>query len=1772
MTQFLVEPITFEEAGQRRRLPLPTGQPRPPGPPAAATWEEAIGRETISSGDAWNRIAAANAELIARSDDDWDQLDEQSRLARINDERAKSGLGALEAVAGEEGFVERLDEQFATGRGLLRKVPVVGVGAEALDLGKVYAASQRMDRGEATAGDLTVLADYFEEQVSAARGRTVAGGAVDILSQTIPFMGEFLISGGIAPFIKAGARKAATKTLERTATRSLARSVGRAVTRAAEGEIARGGVRGGGAWLARQAGRTGVEAAARVPVIWAIRAPADVERRLIAGDDFLPALSKTLADQAIEIYSELSGQTLAVIGGRAVGVVGVGLKRTPLRVPIERLAAARSSVVKWMMQRGIGAERAAEYLRRVGYHGVLAEMGEERLGEIMRGLTPGLEAEAPDLKQLAQEALAFSVPGLARTAVGALVPPRRYQPEQLRGLARFYVAGASDNPVALARLHDLASTPEPSRRQIEELGLPIGHRVDRAVLAEAVRAELEEPTPATVAEEVLSDQAARPELAEAREETAARLMAVRAAPVPAVEAPSEPRAGAAPAEPARLAELPLAEEAKEPPEERLTSWPIIRAMDQDFDVAIRIGHMQSQAAGAAGGIYKTHPQVVRQKGKFGGDLGIASHEVAHHIDETNDVTGKAGRQAMPPAALTELRDLDYDKEREEPRPEEGFAEFMRFHWMEGNTAEKAPAFHRWFFDEWLPEHPELQAKVEKTKAAFEAYKAKTYEQRVREGRSKTGKPARPLDQPYLTHLRHKLAWAVRRVYAAMKSEEHFLAMFSAESRRRAKKFGYKLPPGESAYELFVAFSRWAPVAANDAIDGGVFFLSDPAAERKGPSLVEVFAMIEAGRHEDFIDFCWARHAREAWKKGQNPGMSPEEAEHVHTKHFNPVWEEAAQKWTDFNNSLIRMLADSGVLNTEEADRIINAYDTYLPLLRVREGRVGPAAGGRRLADVGPTVHRRAREGSGYQILDPLQSTIERTIRFYERAASQEVINKVIETAETIPGLGRWVEALPADTRPTIFAVREVVDQLAKAGLISETEVADLDDALKADRLLEAGDIDRERLQRLSERFGDDKSDADTEDAALAENVTDAARQVLETRMTIWRPNYNYRGVEPIARVLRAGKPRMYQFDPDMYRFVTGMEAEQSRWILEAAFGKFTHLLKLGATRLNPSFAARNLFRDQLTFLIQAKAARGAQKAMLPPEMMAAYVYTAIQKKRGKEGDPIVRLWEQMGGPLAPILGVERSRKRIRTKVREIMGDSALRKTWNVVNPLNLVEGLVGVSEVTPRLAEFKAVLEKHGYGRDALRRGKRPPRPVVIEAINAAHDVTVNFKRMGYIGRHINQYIPFFNAAMEGADKFARTWRDQPVRTFAWSLALAGGTAAYWMMRKDCDDYKEQPDWLKYGFWTITDENCKPIARLPRPFEWGWLISAGTEALLNAINDRAPEEMGRYTRQMAQSLIPGLDQLPAGGISIVTPVLETWLNRDFFRDQPIVSPYVQERREPRDWASPYNSLLMRKIGDYLNWSPAKMEHFVNGLTGGLYRNIVVPTERLLTGGEFAEGDLPVIGGFQLRKDYTESVDEFYDARTELRRKRGSAQQRGDVPPELEARYKRFEEASGLISDLRDQIRDVRNRDERFAYEKYIIGLAREVLDKEPLERYPSLLSATGAPPAADAIRREYLTRKLLQLSAPKPRLPSKPLRRKDESSRAYMARLTRYREAIAQRGEKTGAHGSRVDEAVDLVRRADLDFADAVKLLRAKGYSDKTYSARLKALRQRWPR
>ncbi len=1035
--------------------------------------------------------------------------------------------------------------------------------------------------------------------------------------------------------------------------------------------------------------------------------------------------------------------------------------------------------------------------------------------------------------------------------------------------------------------------------------------------------------------------------------------------------------------------------------ERIGARDVIEGIERLTRIPIRAGRLRGKNLR---GRYKVIWQNARMKGAESASVDVALHETAHGIDAATDVRTSASLEAK-----AELRQLDYKPEKK--RPMEGFAEYVRGYLSEDIDVEaEAPMFHRHFLA-WLAENPKWEKAIGGSKALVDRFRAAGALGRVKAQISRTGKKEAV---PWKEQLPH---W-INQTYEKMKEQGWYGYLFEKDLRSR----GYMPKKGASFMDKYKAFTQGGAVLANTALESGVFTLGrDGVMKRIGPSLWDAMEKVSPAEYDTWSAWAYARHALESWQKGKAPGITKADAQYVYDLFKdNQGWQEAADAVTAFNKSLIDMLADMGVITAESAEWIKEAYKTYLPLHRIVPDKFGKrASAGVRLVDLPSPIKRRF--GSGYKIIDPIQTTVQQAVLFYERAANQLVINEMVRAAEEHGAKG-WIERLPPNLQKTAVSLEEVwpaiSETLGKTGLSEE-------------------DIDR-----------------------LEAGMDKATAEKWRTDMVnIYRPNYWDRSGQPVANVILEGKRALFYFQKDLHQAVSGMGYFQLPKILEMTFARMTRMVRLGATTLNLTFAlGTNFLRDMPTYLIQ----RNYGGKLDPMAWVGTYAYSEFQRRRGAKEDPYVKLWRQYGGPLSSVLGLDRASTR-RAVASAVAGQQKFGAVESIIDA-------VQVCEAGPRLAEFAAVWKSHGYTRADVAKmiedGKTPAN-ILIEALNASHEVTVDFRRLGTWGRWFNRLVPFSNARLEGIDKSVRTVKDNPGRSFIRYFAYcAVPSIVYWFLHRDDDWYKEREDWLN-SYWVITDEDGKPVGRIPRGHEIAQ-VGAGIEAILDALYKKNPQAIERWAGYAWKQTRPGFN------VSGANVLLEVAMNWDFFRDRPIV-PKSQQHLQPRDQLYPYNTAIMKTIGSWLNVSPAKLEHAVNSATGGFYRRYTSPVESWWTGDPLSPPDIPIVQGFVFRAERTRSVDEFYKLSNKTQREYHSAKLGGrSASDELTGQYRKLGRYRDLISNIRKLNENVENRDKRWENERYIAGLARMATGKEELARYPNPFTADDLPPAVKEVRDSHL--------------------------------------------------------------------------------------------------
>jgi hypothetical protein len=348
----------------------------------------------------------------------------------------------------------------------------------------------------------------------------------------------------------------------------------------------------------------------------------------------------------------------------------------------------------------------------------------------------------------------------------------------------------------------------------------------------------------------------------------------------------------------------------------------------------------------------------------------------------------------------------------------------------------------------------------------------------------------------------------------------------------------------------------------------------------------------------------------------------------------------------------------------------------------------------------------------------------------------------------------------------------------------------------------------------------------------------------------------------------------------------------------------------------------------------------------------------------------------------------------------------------IKTPIEALRIMSEAMENATRLGEF---------GR-AMRKGATP-----MSGAFSSREVTLDFARMGAQTKSINAVTAFWNAQLQGVDRAAREFKDNPLKAmFLIAASITLPSILLWFFNHDDERYKELPRWEKDIYWHIIRDkwedlspeiakkypakwkrqtpdgrwqvNTGTISRIPKPFELGILFGSVPERILDAFftDNKHP------FKDLAKSVIGGL--MPPFIPQVTVPLIEQFANRSTFFDRPIVPKYL-EGINPQYQAQPFTSETAKLIGaaigkiyeDTSFASPLVIENYIRAWTGGLGMYVLKIADQALkaTGAvppkaeapESTLADMPVIKGFVSRfpGSGANSIRDFYDNYDDVKR-------------------------------------------------------------------------------------------------------------------------------------------------------------------------------------------
>nr|DAM75412.1 MAG TPA: Type I restriction enzyme Methylase [Caudoviricetes sp.] len=676
-------------------------------------------------------------------------------------------------------------------------------------------------------------------------------------------------------------------------------------------------------------------------------------------------------------------------------------------------------------------------------------------------------------------------------------------------------------------------------------------------------------------------------------------------------------------------------------------------------------------------------------------------------------------------------------------------------------------------------------------------------------------------------------------------------------------------------------------------------LTDVRGTRIGDSLKE--RIKESGLKgkdlQEWLNWMLVKHSLDRDKQGKpvldnNTYPRAERLAYIQqTERAHPEFAKAQKAFQSFRHDFMQAwMVDTGYLKAWQLEQFEAMYPSYVPTNRVKDN----APVGRSRSGGGKSYTIRGAKGSTEQIVSPFDSFCEMTqkiVRMNMENQTNLLFDRLYKEYEGFGVLGRPIEQTSGtfSDEQTLTRMESARESLQK-GNVSEDVITDI--------LL---DIDADRAKFVG--------------TANENNV-----------ITVQHPD---------------GSKTYYTItDPLFYKMMTNA-TDNGKSILNVV-GKFTHAMSALTTGSNPVFAARNFLRDFQNSVNYGTWATSYADGLY--KWVKAVHEILTDKDAYKD---YVALGG--GGWTRVSTGDAKSSKQLRgavfdngkwkdnyeTQTLGGKGKWAGKKLWEFATLAYPNE----VIEQASRFAEYR--YGKHDLTTDTGR----------AEAFRAAQDVTVDFSRRGASGiaRNISDFVPFFNASLQGTYRTARQGTKQEsgqaakrfVKTLlnTGALVALANAALLGMNDDDKEAFMYMSDDLKSKHIFIPNFapgvfGDAPLIRIP--VEQDPVAYAVNSLMTNVMWKGEGDEWAiDFTASMA-TIADGL--YPISG-TIADPILSMQTNKNWYGSR--IVPSYMENWDPSTQYTEDTAGLFVGVGRFIGKSPMMLQYVAQQYTGYLGQ-VVIP--------------------------------------------------------------------------------------------------------------------------------------------------------------------------------------------------------------------------------------
>lgn len=763
---------------------------------------------------------------------------------------------------------------------------------------------------------------------------------------------------------------------------------------------------------------------------------------------------------------------------------------------------------------------------------------------------------------------------------------------------------------------------------------------------------------------------------------------------------------------------------------------------------------------------------------------------------------------------------------------------------------------------------------------------------------------------------------------------------AAQARAAYQNFVDRLDPlkkvNQQTYDIAMDAGRANNLANTIVRDKFV----TPEGEVIGEGLSNIFKKVARGSDKDFIDYLTLRHAVTRMERGErvyaeNLGMTADKARErlaMYDKR-SPEFASIAKEWDQFNDNMLQTYGvKEGLISEAQYKAMREANPNYSPMRR--------------------QFTRSEKPGRNFLSKTSSSSFSGQKAPIQKLSPTGSVRRIVDPRKTTIESAGAWANA--AMRNRVMQSIVDTVkrDPEAYKGVVEIVAkpkgMNDLREALTKggeDDFLEALNADFSKLFQSSKVDGDN-----------------------------------------IVRAMVGGEPvYMKVQDPELVKALVGLGPQSSNALIDV-LSKFSNATKRGATGLlAPVFAVKGATMDLVQSAIQAKN----------PAKQAAYtVYSIFSGVGDRLNIPglknLAEEYRRAGGEYSAALKGDRAlNKGISDMTRSpLLSPQGIAKgiKKTVAFPFKALESVGNIAENAPRMAAYKLEMD---------RLGARTPENVA-KAMNAGREATVNFSRRGALSRDIEAFVPYNNAAVQGAFRVVKGIKDNPVRTVAaiGALSVLPKMLEY-MQFADDPDYQNLPARERYRFLIVNKNEDGTFTKIPMDPAYNSFGELTIEALRRfkdndptAFKGAADALANAWTPPAVTGALQGVTQgsgLPgsiAGALNstVAAPFVGITANKSF-TGAPIVPAAVSDR-SPQYQYDERTSSIAKQLGSALNMSPMQVDYLIRSYGGDLSRMVLPLTSQV------GQGNVrnTLLRNFIVDPKYSTTLtNDFYAAKDKLNR-------------------------------------------------------------------------------------------------------------------------------------------------------------------------------------------